>query len=108
MRPSAIIPLHTPKGNKVLQVATIPVGGRVTKVPVPAPRPVSRRSRLRATLEVAGGAGAIVLNDRRIPGTEAAIAVAPAGVFVIDAQHPQGSGPRQAPRCHQPAGPAPA
>jgi len=52
-----------------------------------------RRSRLRATLEVIGGEGVIVLNDRRIPGSEATIpiiAVAPAGVFVIDAQHHKG------------------
>ena len=52
-----------------------------------------RRGRLRATLEVIGGEGVIVLNDRRIPGSTAnipLIAVAPAGVFVIDAQHHKG------------------
>ena len=40
-----------------------------------------------------GGQGVIVLNDRRVPGsttTIAMIAVAPAGVFVIDAQHHKG------------------
>src|SRR5579863_664680 len=54
---------------------------------------VDRRSRLRATLEVAGGEDVIVLNDRRIPGSRATIpmiAVASAGVFVIDAQHHKG------------------
>src|SRR5580704_16297571 len=54
---------------------------------------VDRRSRLRATLEVAGGQDVIVLNDRRIPGSRATIpmiAVASAGVFVIDAQHHKG------------------
>jgi hypothetical protein len=52
-----------------------------------------RRGRLRATLEVVGGEGVVVLNDRRIPGTKATItmiAVAPAGVFVIDAKHHKG------------------
>ena len=52
-----------------------------------------RRSRLRATLEVAGGEDVIVLNDRRIPGSRATIpmiAVASAGVFVIDARHHRG------------------
>ncbi len=52
-----------------------------------------RRSRLRATVEVIGGEGVIVLNDRRIPGSGATIpiiAVAPAGVFVIDTQHHKG------------------
>lgn len=52
-----------------------------------------RRSRLRATLELIGGEGVIVLNDRRIPGSSATIpciAVAPAGVFIIDAQHHRG------------------
>jgi len=54
---------------------------------------VDRRSRLRATLEVAGGEDVIVLDDRRIPGTRATIpmiAVASAGVFVIDARHHKG------------------
>jgi hypothetical protein len=52
-----------------------------------------RRGRLRATLEIVGADGVIVLNDRRIPGsslTITTIAVAPAGVFVIDAQHHKG------------------
>jgi Nuclease-related domain len=54
---------------------------------------VDRRSRLRATLEMAGGEDVIVLNDRRIPGSRATIpmiAVASAGVFVIDARHHKG------------------
>jgi hypothetical protein len=52
-----------------------------------------RRRRLRGTLEMVGGQGVIVLNDRRIPGSKATItmiAVAPAGVFVIDARHHRG------------------
>jgi hypothetical protein len=54
---------------------------------------VDRRGRLRGTFELVDGQGVIVLNDRRIPGSRAAIAmiaVAPAGVFVIDAQHHKG------------------
>ncbi len=52
-----------------------------------------RRSRLRATLEVVGDQGVVVLNDRRVPDTPVTIpliAVGPAGVFVIDAQHHKG------------------
>ena len=52
-----------------------------------------RRSRLRGTLQLVEGQGVIVLSDRRIPGSKATItmiAVAPAGVFVIDAQHHKG------------------
>ena len=52
-----------------------------------------RRSRLRGRLELVEGQGVIVLNDRRIPGSKATItmiAVAPAGVFVIDAAHHKG------------------
>ena len=52
-----------------------------------------RRSRLRATLEVIGGEGVVTLNDRRIPGSKVVIpliAVAPAGVFVIDAKSHKG------------------
>jgi hypothetical protein len=52
-----------------------------------------RRSRLRGTLAMVEGQGVIVLNDRRIPGSKATIAViavAPAGVFVIDAQPHKG------------------
>jgi len=52
-----------------------------------------RRSRLRATLETVGGRGVIVLNDRRVPDSPVTIpliAVGPAGVFVIDAQHHKG------------------
>jgi len=73
--------------------------GRPDRGPAPGGRAwvrraeVDRRSRLRATLEVAGGEGVIVLNDRRIPGSRATIsmiAVAPAGVFVIDARHHKG------------------
>ncbi len=52
-----------------------------------------RRRRMRGTLELIGGQGVIVLNDRRIPGSKATItmiAVAPAGVFVIDTRHHKG------------------
>jgi hypothetical protein len=52
-----------------------------------------RRRRLRATLELVGGQGVVVLNDRRVPDstdTIPLIAVGPAGVFVIDAQHHRG------------------
>ncbi len=52
-----------------------------------------RRGRLRGTLALVEGRGVIILNDRRIPGSKATIpviAVAPAGVFVIDAQPHKG------------------
>jgi hypothetical protein len=49
--------------------------------------------RSRARLHLVGGEGVIALNDRRIPGSRESIkliAVAPAGVFVIDAKHYKG------------------
>lgn len=52
---------------------------------------LDRRSRAR--LELVEDEGVIVLNDRRVPGSRAAIkhiAVAPAGVFVIDAEDLKG------------------
>jgi hypothetical protein len=52
-----------------------------------------RRSHLRGTLELVEGGDVVVLSDRRIPGSKATItmiAVAPAGVFVIDTQHHKG------------------
>jgi hypothetical protein len=52
-----------------------------------------RDRRARTWLEIVESEGVVMLNDRRIPGSKASIkliAVAPAGVFVIDTKHYKG------------------
>ncbi len=77
------------------QTVSVPAPGGPDE-PVRAQRrrgEADRRGRLRGTLALVEGRGVIILNDRRIPGSKGTIpviAVAPAGVFVIDAQPHKG------------------